>query len=84
MMGMLLQGGALGILEAVFAGLALVLAVPALLAGAPLTGRRGVDVALLLVVIGLAIFPHVATPFLALALFFGARHLGHRQKRALA
>ena len=82
--GMLLQGGALGILEAVFAGLALVLAVPALLAGAPLTGRRGVDVALLLVVIGLAIFPHVATPFLALALFFGARHLGHRQKRALA
>ncbi|MGR3821836.1 MAG: TRAP transporter permease [Salipiger marinus] len=82
--GMLLQGGVLGILEAVFAGLALVLAVPALLAGAPLTGRRGVDVALLLVVIGLAIFPHVATPFLALALFFGARHLGHRQKRALA
>ncbi|MGR3481278.1 TRAP transporter permease [Salipiger marinus] len=82
--GMLLQGGALGILEAAFAGLALVLAVPALLAGAPLTGRRGVDVALLLVVIGLAIFPHVATPFLALALFFGARHLGHRQKRALA
>ncbi len=82
--GMTMSGGIVGIIEAVAAGMALVLAVPALLSGAPLTGRRGLDILLLLIVIALAIWPLLITPFLALAIFFGARAVGRAQGRAMA
>lgn len=74
--GMTMHGGPLAIAEAVAAGFALVLAVPALLAKAQLTGYRGLDVTLLLAIIALAIWPHPVTPFLALGVFLGARALG--------
>ena len=82
--GMTMSGGIVGIIEAVAAGMALVLAVPALLSGAPLTGKRGFDILLLLVIIALAIWPMLATPFVALAIFFGARAVGRAQGRAVA
>ena len=82
--GMTMSGGIVGIIEAVAAGMALVLAVPALLSGAPLTGKRSLDCLLLLVIIGLAIWPMLATPFLALAIFFGARAIGRAQQRTMA
>lgn len=82
--GMTMSGGLVGIVEAAAAGMALVLAVPALLSGTPLTGRRGLDILLLLLVIALAIWPMLITPFLALAIFFGARAVGRAQGRAMA
>jgi TRAP transporter 4TM/12TM fusion protein len=82
--GMMLGGGPLEIVEAVVAGFALVLAVPALLAGARLVGHRGLDAALLIVVVALAIYPHPLTPFIALAVFFGARAFGRRQMREVS
>ncbi|WP_226628714.1 TRAP transporter permease [Alloyangia pacifica] len=82
--GMTMSGGLVGIVEAAAAGMALVLAVPALLSGTPLTGRRGLDILLLLLVIALAIWPMLITPFMALAIFFGARAVGRAQGRAMA
>ncbi|WP_136637751.1 TRAP transporter permease [Pseudooceanicola onchidii] len=82
--GMLLGGGPLDILEAVAAGLALVLAVPALLAGARLTRSRGLDVAIYLLVIALAIYPQPVTPFLALAILIGLYLSGRSGRRAVA
>ncbi|MGR3414439.1 TRAP transporter permease, partial [Pseudooceanicola nanhaiensis] len=82
--GMLLGGGPLEILEAVAAGLVLVLAVPALLSGARLFGSRPVDVAIYAVVIALAIYPQPVTPFLALAILIGAHLMGRTQRRAVA
>ncbi|KXF75980.1 C4-dicarboxylate ABC transporter permease [Paramesorhizobium deserti] len=82
--GMTLNGGVLAVLEAVTAGLALVLAVPALLSGVRLTGRRALDVAILIVVIGLAIYPQPITPFIALAIFLVARGTGRVRQKVLA
>ncbi|HMR36796.1 TRAP transporter large permease subunit [uncultured Paracoccus sp.] len=79
--GMLLGGGPLDILEAVAAGLVLVIAVPGLLAGARLHDVRAVDIALYLVIIALAIYPHPVTPFIALALLGGAYYAGRAGKR---
>ncbi|WP_306006195.1 TRAP transporter permease [Aquicoccus porphyridii] len=81
--GMLLGGGPLDILEAVAAGLVLVIAVPGLLAGARLHGVRAVDIGLYLVIIALAIYPHPVTPFVALALLAGA-YLTRRSQRRRA
>lgn len=82
--GMLLQGGPLAIAEAILGGIALVMAVPALLVGVSLTGTRALDIAILLAVIGLALWPNPITPVLALALFFGATKFGKQGKGALA
>lgn len=82
--GMLLGGSPLDIVEAIAAGLALVIAVPALLAGAPLIGRQGVDIAIYVAVIALAIYPQPVTPFLALGILAGAYVFGRQQRRALA
>jgi TRAP transporter 4TM/12TM fusion protein len=82
--GMTMNGGPLAIADAVAAGFALVLAIPALLAGARITGHRLVDTAVLLAVIGLAIWPHPVTPFLALAVFIGGRAIGRLQKKVSA
>lgn len=70
--GMLLGGSPLDILEAVTAGLVLVIAVPGLLAGARLHHLRAVDITLYLGIITLAIYPHPVTPFIALALLAAA------------
>lgn len=82
--GMTMQGGAFAIGEAVFAGIALVIAIPALLSGARLTGHRLADTLLLILVIALAIWPQPVTPFLALAILVGARAFGRAKGEALA
>ncbi|WMS40906.1 TRAP transporter fused permease subunit [Acuticoccus sp. MNP-M23] len=82
--GMTMSGGPLAILDAVAAGVALVLAVPMLLSGARLTGTRTVDVAVLLTVIVLSVWPHPLTPFAAFALFIAAFAFGRRRGVALA
>ncbi|TYC64160.1 TRAP transporter fused permease subunit [Rhodobacterales bacterium] len=82
--GMTMNGGVLAILDAIAAGFALVLAVPALLSGAKLTGNRLVDITLLLIVIALAIWPHPLTPFAALAIFLGARMFRRSDKKVMA
>jgi hypothetical protein len=81
---MLLGGGPMDILEAIAAGLALVVAVPALLAGMSLFGQRLLDTTIYMVVIALAIYPHPVTPFVALALHAAAYRFGRTQRRAVA
>lgn len=66
--GMTWTGGWLEVLDAALTGAALVLAVPGLLGGLVLFGRRAVDTAVYLVAIALAVTPHWATPLLALGL----------------
>ncbi|MDF1873167.1 TRAP transporter fused permease subunit [Vannielia sp.] len=82
--GMLMEGGPLSITQAALSGAALVLAVPALLTGSPLIGNRLIDIALLVAVIALALWPNLITPIVALVLFFGARKLGQRKEGSLA
>lgn len=82
--GMTLSGGIFAIAEAVAAGLALVVAVPSLLGGASVTGRRGVDVAIHVAAVVLALTPVTGTSFAAAALVFGARRLGPRMQEAMA
>ncbi|MCY4208703.1 MAG: TRAP transporter fused permease subunit [Roseovarius sp.] len=82
--GMTMNGGVAGIAEAIAAGFALVLAVPALLAGARLTRCRVLDIGLFLLIIALAIWPHPVTPFIALATFLGARSLGGAARKVSA
>ena len=55
------HGGVLAVADAAISGLVLVVAVPALLSGQPLTGRRILDVAIYIVAVALAIVPHWAT-----------------------
>ncbi|MFS4436603.1 TRAP transporter permease [Paracoccaceae bacterium GXU_MW_L88] len=81
--GMTMQGGAFGILQAVVAGLALVLAIPALLARTKLTGNRLADVAILALVIVLAIWPHPLASLSSLVILAAAYILTHRKKEAL-
>lgn len=82
--GMLLGGGPLDILEAIVAGLVLVVAVPGLLAGARLFEKRAADIAVYVLVIALAIYPHPVTPFVALAVLAGAYFAGRTRQRATA
>lgn len=79
--GMLLGGGPLDILEAVAAGLVLVIAVPGLLAGARLHDMQAINISLYLVIIALAIYPHPVTPFVALAILAGAYFSGRAGKQ---
>ncbi|GGG66586.1 C4-dicarboxylate ABC transporter permease [Salipiger pallidus] len=81
--GMTMQGSALDIVEAVFAGLALVIAIPALLSGARLIGNRAADTLLLVLVIAIAIWPNPVTPFVALALLVAGRAVGRTRGEAL-
>lgn len=76
--GMTGTGGVLAIAEAAISGLVLVVAVPGLLARQPLTGRPVADAALYLLAIALAITPHWAGPFAALALLAGLRFAARR------
>ncbi|PWW00348.1 TRAP transporter 4TM/12TM fusion protein [Hoeflea marina] len=78
--GMTLQGSWFDALEAIAAGLALVIAIPALLSGTRLTRSRAIDIAILAGVIAVAIWPHPATPFIALAALAAAFRLGSAQR----
>ncbi|PRD42387.1 C4-dicarboxylate ABC transporter permease [Phyllobacterium phragmitis] len=82
--GMTMRGGVLSVIEALVSGFVLVLAIPGLLSGARLTGKRAVDLALMITAIGLAIWPHPIAPFAALALLIGGRVIGRRQGEVLA
>lgn len=82
--GMVLQGGAFAIIDAILAGLVLVFAIPMLLARVPLTGSVRLDIALLLAVIALAVWPHPVTPFVAVMLLLGGWWVGRIRMRALA
>ena len=70
--GMVLEGGALSIIDAALAGLILVFAIPALLTHIRITHNRLFDRAMLAAVIILAIWPHPATPILAAAILLAA------------
>ncbi len=82
--GMVGQGGALAILNAALTGLVLVLAIPTLLGGQPLSGRRWLDLPLYVVIIALAMVPHWAAPFGALALLAGGLFWHRRKGRPAA
>lgn len=82
--GMTMQGGASAVLSAAIAGGALVVAVPALLAGASPLGRRWADAGLFAAVIGLSIWPHPATPFLAVGLLVASLVASRMRSGALA
>lgn len=77
--GLMLEGGAFAILDAVLAGLVLVVAIPALLSDYPVTGSRGVDRVLLLVVIVLAAWQNSWTPIVALLLLLAGWQFGRRR-----
>ena len=77
--GMVGQGGALAVADAAISGLVLVVAIPGLLSGQPLTGMRPLDISIYLAAIVLTIFPHWATPFLAIVVL-GA---GFARRRAI-
>lgn len=82
--GMTMQGGASAVLSAAIAGGTLVVAVPALLAGASPLGRRWADIGLFAAVIGLSIWPHPATPFLAVGLLVASLVASRMRSGALA
>lgn len=80
--GLMLEGGAFAILDAVLAGLVLVVAIPAFLSDYRVTGLRGIDRILLLVVIALAAWPNSWTPFFALSLLLMGWQFGRRRTTA--
>ncbi len=68
--GMTMQGGILAILEAIAAGLILVVAIPALLSGINLTGKRPIDIVIYMAIIILVLIPHPITKLLAASILF--------------
>ncbi|EEB82486.1 TRAP transporter permease [Roseobacter sp. GAI101] len=81
--GMMLQGSWFDAVEAIVAGLVLVIAIPALLAGMRLTASRGLDIGILVGVIAIAIWPHPVTPFIALAALACAFKIGSQSRRVV-
>ena len=82
--GLMLRGDALDMAEAVGAGLALVVAIPALLTGARLTGIRWADAGLCVAAIALAVWPQPVTPIMALLVLAGGWVFGRSQRKVLA
>ena len=82
--GMTLRGGPAAVAEAALSGLVLVVAIPALLAGAWLTGRRAVDVAVLALAVALALWPQPLGALAAIGLLAGARFAGRGRAEAFA
>lgn len=82
--GMTLRGTWFDAIVAITAGLVLVVAIPALLVGARLTHSRWLDIAILVGVIGLAIWPHPFTPFIALAALAGLYLVGSGKRKVMA
>lgn len=80
--GMTMQGDAFDVVQAVAAGLALVIAIPAFLAGASMTGQRLIDQTILVTVIVLAIWPAPGASFVGLAMLSGAYMVGRPRRRA--
>ena len=63
-------------------GLVLVVAIPALLGGQTFTGRLWLDRAMLVIVIGVALWPAFLTPGIAAMLLGGAFFVGRNMRRA--
>ena len=80
--GMTAGGGGLAIINAVLSGLVLVVAIPALLGGQTFTGRLWLDRAMLVIVIGVALWPAFLTPGIAAMLLGGAFFVGRNMRRA--
>ena len=80
--GMTAGGGGLAIINAVLSGLVLVVAIPALLGGQTFTGRLWLDRAMLVIVIGVALWPAFLTPMIAAMLLGGAFFVGRNMRRA--
>ncbi|KXJ51806.1 MAG: C4-dicarboxylate ABC transporter permease [Thalassospira sp. Nap_22] len=80
--GMTAGGGSLAIINAVLSGLVLVVAIPALLGGQTFTGRLWLDRAMLVIVIGVALWPAFLTPMIAAMLLGGAFFVGRNMRRA--
>lgn len=80
--GMTAGGGGLAIINAVLSGLVLVVAIPALLGGQTFTGRLWLDRAMLVIVIGVALWPAFLTPMIAAILLGGAFFVGRNMRRA--
>lgn len=81
--GMTLQGSWFDAVEAMAAGLALVIAIPAMLTGTRLTASRVLDIAILAGVIAIAIWPHPITPFIALAALACVFMIGRKKRKVL-
>ena len=77
--GMTGQGGVLEVVDALFTGLVLVVAIPFLLGRMPLTGHVLLDIAIYLVVILLAMVPHPAAPPAAAIVLIVAWKIGSRR-----
>jgi len=80
--GMTAGGGGLAIINAVLSGLVLVVAIPALLGGQTFTGRLWLDRGMLVIVIGVALWPAFLTPMIAAMLLGGAFFVGRNMRRA--
>jgi TRAP transporter 4TM/12TM fusion protein len=81
--GMIGSGGTLSVINAILSGLVLVVAIPALLGGQPLWGRLWMDRGLLLIVIAIALWPAMLTPFIAAGLLGACLFFGRESRRAL-
>jgi len=80
--GMTAGGDGLDIVNAVLSGLVLVVAIPALLGGQTFTGRLWLDRGLLVIVIGVALWPAFLTPVIAAVLLGGAFYVGRNMQRS--
>ncbi|NIY74054.1 TRAP transporter fused permease subunit [Thalassospira sp. HF15] len=79
--GMTAGGGGLAIMNAILSGLVLVVAIPALLGGQTFIGRQWMDRGLLVIVIGVALWPAFLTPVIAAVLLGGAFYVGRNMRR---
>ncbi|WP_341862327.1 TRAP transporter fused permease subunit [Gymnodinialimonas sp. 57CJ19] len=82
--GMTMQGTWIEALQGLVAGIVLVIAIPALLSGIRVTGSRVFDIAIMLAAIGIAVFPHPVSPFVALALLAGVYAMRATNRKSLA
>lgn len=82
--GMTMQGTWIEALQGLTAGIVLVIAVPALLSDIRITASRVFDIAIMLAAIGIAVFPHPISPFVALAVIAGVYAMRTINRKALA
>jgi TRAP transporter 4TM/12TM fusion protein len=76
--GMIGQGGAMAIAEAVVSGMVLVVAIPCLLGKVPLTGHRLLDITVYMTAIATALTPHPAASGLAVLILLAAWKISRR------
>jgi TRAP-type uncharacterized transport system fused permease subunit len=82
--GMTMQGTWFQAIEALTAGLVMVIAIPALMSGLRITRLRLLDVAILLGAVGISIWPHPVAPFIGLAVLGGVYLVGKSGRKELA